>query len=92
MERELFCLIVKLEDGKLPNGYYINDNTGEGCRWNLKYFLMKHNINHNTKAMDTLKKLSSENKELHYIKKVFECYKTVLLSCLSEIKKIETKI
>ena len=85
---DIFMLLVRLEDGKLPKGYYVSG--GKPCRYHLQKVITDRKWNVDKNAFGEIspgRKSSRQSKNLSTdaLKKRFQQYKTVLLSCFDQL-------
>jgi hypothetical protein len=85
-ELEIFCLLVRLEDGHLPDGYYVSN--GRPCRYHLQKVIQ---MRHWPVDKDAMHEISDHSKDRSFIKdketmkQRVQSYKTVLSSSLQNI-------
>ena len=87
-EQEIFCLLVRLEHGKLPEGYYVAN--GNPCRYHLQKVIRKHSWNTNPDAFAVISKRSDRlrHKDLAYMRHLLSAYEIVLTSCVERIRTV----
>lgn len=85
---DIFVLIVRLENGKLPCGYYVSN--GRPCRYHLQKVITdrKWNVDQNTWTMispeiKSRKKYASQSADAIFDR--FCAYKKILDSCINEL-------
>ena len=86
LELAIFCLLVRLEEGKLPEGYYISN--GKPCRYHLQKLIEKRAWNTNPEALAVISKQSGQRRDkgLAYMRNVLSAYGVVLTSCVEHIR------
>jgi hypothetical protein len=82
----IFCLLVRLEDGKIPEGYYISN--GKPCRYHLQKIIRKHVWNTNPDAFAVISNQSGrrQHKDLTYMRNLLSAYGIALASCAEYIR------
>lgn len=86
-EFDIFLLIVRLEDGQLPQGYYISN--GEPCRFHLQKVITEKGW---SVALDEMKAISSigrhgssQKPSIDNLRQRLFIFKAVVMSCINEI-------
>lgn len=86
-EFDVFLLVVKLEDGQLPQGYYVSN--GEPCRFHLQKVITEKEW---SVALDEMKVIGTNGKRGHSQKPSADNlrqrvlnYKVVLMSCVNQV-------
>ena len=86
-EFDVFLLVVKLENGQLPQGYYVSN--GQPCRFHLSKVIIKHEW---VVALDDMKRIRCAGKRgrsrkpsRDNIRQRVLAYKVVLMSCINQI-------
>lgn len=86
-ELEIFVLIVRLDDGQLPQGYYIAN--GKPCRFHLQRVVKEKGWFHASDEMELIstigKRESSRKPSMENLKKRVLAYKAVLISCMDQL-------
>ena len=85
-ELSISCLIVRLEDGKMPDGYYMSN--GKPCRYYLQKLIRKHTWHTNPDALAVISKQSGQrqHKDLAYMRNLLSAYGTTLAFCVEHIR------
>ena len=84
---KIFVLVVRLENGKLPSGYYVSE--GRPCRYHLQTVISDRKWNVDRTALETVtkgKKMKSGRKDEaeDELLESFTAYKKVIDSCLEK--------
>ena len=86
-ELDVFLLVVRLEDGQLPQGYYVSN--GKPCRFHLQKVIKEKRW---SVALAEMKVISvkgnhkrSQNSSVDNLKKRVLTYKVVLMSCIDQL-------
>lgn len=84
---DIFMLLVRLEDGKLPKGYYVSN--GKPCRFHLQKVVKERHWRVNQEAFRGITSGTSASKRRNLttddLKERFKLYKAVLMSCLDKL-------
>jgi len=86
-EFDIFLLIVRLEGGQLPQGYYVSN--GEPCRFHLQKIIKENGW---SVALNEMKAISPSGKRrglqkpnVDNLRQRVLAYKVVLMSCIKQI-------
>ncbi|MBI4356432.1 MAG: hypothetical protein HY559_00930 [Gammaproteobacteria bacterium] len=92
---DIFVLIVRLENGKMPNGYYVSG--GQPCRYHLQKVISDRRWNVDRESLAKIspgkrgKRQSGKNSEDMMIDR-FCVYKEVIDSCIEKLVEEEEMI
>lgn len=94
-EFDIFLLLVRLENGRLPQGYYVSD--GRRCRYHIQKVIAKLKWEVDPVALKAVSPGSNSNKSQHnfsldILKITLQQYKKVLFSCIDQLLKERVKI
>jgi hypothetical protein len=85
-EFEMFVLIVRLEGGKLPAGYYVSN--GKTCRFHLQQVIRERGWLVDQDALAKISPGANYNKESRstaVFKERLEKFRKVLMSCIEQL-------
>ena len=90
-EFDSFFLLVKLEGGQFPQGYYVSN--GKPCRYHLQKVIKERAWRAGQAGMRVISGISecSEKPNVEKLKKRILAYKAVVMSCLRQVI-IETEV
>lgn len=83
---DLFLLIVNLDNGNLPKGYYVSD--GKVCRLHLQEAIKQHGWSVDQNALVRISPEGNYSQQDHNaveIKERLENYRRVLMSCIHQL-------
>ena len=85
---DVFVLVVRLEDGNIPGGYYVSD--GKPCRYHIQKVISDRNWEVDKEAFAKIsagkkgKRQSGMNSEVMMLDRV-SAYKQVIESCVEQL-------
>ncbi len=87
-EFDIFVLVVRLENGKMPDGYYVSQ--GRRCRHHLQKIIIEQNWKVDRDAFSMLlpnkkNKHQKPRRTEEYLIEMFRIYKKVLDSCIENL-------
>lgn len=84
---DIFVLLVRLEDGKLPKGYYVSN--GKPCRFHLQKVIKERHWQVDQEAFRSITSGTGANKRRNLtiddLKERFKLYKAILMLCLDKL-------
>ena len=85
-EREVSCLIVRLENGNLPAGYYVSN--GMPCRYHLLKIIRLRKWPADQDAMNAIlsrRKPHTVPRDSEEMKRYLQAHKSIVISCVMNI-------